>query len=299
MAPSRSFYTGIVLGIEVMSTIFTWKREDFWDLLESCDKCDTTPFILKYLRQHGIIIEAGCGLGRFVRYLSDKGYNIQGIEYSLETVRMVKEIMPDLDVIQGDVANMPYPANSIDGIISLGVVEHFIDGPVKPLKEMYRVLKLGRVAIITVPSFNLIRKIKKNLYVDELNHFLNPLAIIKRSNIIRKLLKKNFKSFPYNRHRATSYNIYPTFGEFFEYRFTKEEFEDILVKAGYTIIESVPIAHMDGVYHEFGRLFVSFKNWHFFPNIIGRLLNSLLSRIRFCHNHMHLCVVRKKVAGSK
>jgi hypothetical protein len=50
---------------------------------------------------------------------------------------------------------------------------------------------------------------------------------------------------------------------------------------------------MDGVYHEFGQLFVFFKNWKFFPNIAGRFLNAMLSKIPFCHNHMHLCVVRK------
>jgi len=173
------------------STIFTWKKEDFWYLLKSCDKDEATPYILKYLPKSGKIIEAGCGLGRFVKYLSDEGYDIEGIEYSEETVRIVKEIDPGLKVIQGDVLNMPYRTNSIDGIISLGVVEHFISGCDKPLKEMYRILKPGGVAIITVPSFNLIRKVKKYFYIDEVNYFLNPIRIAKRSNIIRRLLKKN------------------------------------------------------------------------------------------------------------
>lgn len=279
-----------------MSIVFTWNREDFIYLLKSCDKDEATPYILKYLPKTGRIIEAGCGLGRFVKYLSDKGYNIEGIEYSEETVRTIEEIEPELNVIQGDVLNLPYRTNSVDGLISLGVVEHFISGCDKPLKEMYRVLKPGGIGIITVPSFNLIRRIKFFLYIAEINYFFNPISIAKRSNFIRKVLNKKKLWRPENiscNRNKSDLCIYPMFGNFFEYRFTKDQFEDALTAAGYTIIESLSIAHLDGVYHEFGRLFVTFKNWEFCPNIIGRFLNNLLSRIPFCHNHMHLCVVRK------
>lgn len=279
-----------------MSVIFNWKKEDFGYLLKSCDKDEVTPYIIKYLPKSGKIVEAGCGLGRFVKYLSDRGYdNIIGIEYNGETVHYIKEIAPELNIIQGDVLNMPYRTRSIDGIISLGVIEHFSsEGCDKLLKEMYRILKSGELAIITVPSFNLIRRIKKYLYIYEIDYFLNPISIARRSNIIRRLLKKKLKigKFSYNRNKS-KYYIHPMFGDFFEFRFTKNQFEDLLISAGFTIVESIPIGHMDGVYHEFGKLFVSFKNWKFFPNIIGLFLNSLLSRIPFCHNHMHLCVVRK------
>ncbi len=278
-----------------MCVIFTWKKEDFEYLLKSCDKDEATPYMLRYLPKSEKIVEAGCGLGRFVKYLSDKGYNIEGIEYSEETVRKVREIAPELNIIQGDIINMPYRTNSIDGIISLGVIEHFVPGCDKPLKEIYRVLKHGGTAIITVPSFNLIRKTKKYLYINEMNHFSNPIQIAKRSNIIRRIVGKKpiTKKFSYNRDKSNLYNIYPTFGDFFEYRLTKNEFEDALLRAGFKVMESAPIAHMDGIYHEFGKLFVSFKNWEFSPNIIGTGLNKLLSKVPFCHNHMNLCLVRK------
>jgi SAM-dependent methyltransferase len=280
-----------------MSTVFTWEKGDFEYLLRSCENDDATPYILKYMPKSGKIVEAGCGLGRYVKYLSEKGYDVEGIEYSGETVSMVKEKDSSLKVIQADVLSMPYQANSIGGIVSLGVVEHFIPGPFEPLKEMHRVLNSGGIAVISVPSFNLVRRIKRYLYIDEICYYVNPISILRRSNIIRKLLKKKpldkTRKLSYNRRKSTSYVIYPTFGDFFEYRFRKNQFEDILVKSGFTIIESVPIGHMDGIYHEFGRLFTTFKNWEFHPNIIGKVLNTLLSKKPFCHNHMHLCVVRK------
>ncbi len=278
-----------------MYVIFTWKKEDFGYLLKSCDKDEATPYILRHLPKSGKIVDAGCGLGRFVKYLSDKGYDIEGIEYSEETVRNIKGIAPELNIIQGDVLDMPYRTESIDGIVSLGVIEHFISGCDEPLKEMYRVLKYGGIAIITVPSFNLVRKIKKYLYITEIGHFTHPIRMAKQSNTLRRILGRNTpaKKLSYNRNQLDLYNIWPTFGDFFEYRPTKNEFEDVLLRAGFIIVESVPIAHMDGIYHEFGRLFVSFKNCEFYPSIVGAGLNKLLAKVPFCHNHMNLCVVRK------
>lgn len=200
-----------------MCVILTWKKEDFGHLLRSCDKDEATPYILRYLPKPGKIVEAGRGLGRFVKYLSDRGYDIQGIEYSEETVRNVKEIAPELNIIQGDVNNMPYRADSIDGVISLGVIEHFISGCDEPLKEMYRVLKHGGIATVTVPSLNLIRKIKRYLCINEINHFVNPIEIAKRSSIIRRILgrKPITRKLSYNRNKSDLYDIYPAFGDFF------------------------------------------------------------------------------------
>jgi len=294
--PSSLQIPDIKLTGSNVSTIFTWKKNDYEYLLESCNKDEATSYILKYLPKSGKIVEAGCGLGRYVKNLSERGYNIEGIEYSEETVRMVKEKDAALKVIQADVLKMPYQTNSIDGIISLGVVEHFVLGPHEALREMYRVLKPEGIAIITVPSLSFIRQIKRHLYIDEIKYYFNSIRTAKRLNIVRRFLnKKPVKktNLSHNRNKSDLYMIFPTFGIFFEYVFRKKQFEDAISECGFTIIESVPIGHMDGVYHEFGKLFVTFKNWKFHPNVFGRLLNALLSKIPFCHNHMHLCVVKK------
>jgi SAM-dependent methyltransferase len=239
--------------------------------------------------REGKVLEAGCGLARYVEFLSKRGFDVIGIEASQDTVDMLRKLAPRLDVRQGDVRELPFEDGSMSGIISLGVVEHFFEGPRKPLKEMFRVLKPGHYAIITVPSYNCIRRFKHKLGI----YNVNPVKLLKESNTIRKLfgkcpIEKSISAkVPYQyRHQHGS-------DRFFEYLFTKPEFEKELKNAGYTVIESVPIAFMDGVYHEFGKAFVSFKNWAFYPNFFGTILNRLLSSIPFFHNHMHLCVVRK------
>lgn len=277
-----------------MTIVFQWKQEDFQRLVESCERDEDTPYIQRYLPKDGMVVEAGCGLGRYVKYLADRGYDIHGLEYGGEAVRSIHEACPELRVVQGDVARLPYATESIAGMISLGVIEHFTEGCETPLAEMHRVLRRGGIAIVTVPCFNLVRRLKKFFYAHELRHYANPVRQAKLSKTVRQLAgKPPVPRLAYNRNGKFRYNVFPTFGAFFEYRLTKDEFEEALRRAGFTIIESAPIAHMDGIYHEFGEWLVKFRDWKFYPNAAGRALNSVLSKIPFANNHMHLCVVKK------
>lgn len=270
-----------------MSIIFSWRVEDFKYLLESCDHDPIKPYILNHFSPVERVLEAGCGSGRWVKYLQDKGFNIYGIEYNQETVDEINNVWPELAITQGDVASLAFPDGYFSGIISIGVIEHFIEGPDEPLKEMYRVLEPRGKAIITVPSFNYLRRLKIPL-----RWITNNL---RRDSLIRKLFKK--KSLQNNEwHRRGAifkYHTFPEYGEFYEYRFIPEEFRETLTRNGFRIIEDVPLYHIDGLHHEFGCLFVKFNQWKFKVYPHGKILNWILSKIPFFHNHMHLCVAKK------
>lgn len=268
------------------SVVFKWNAEDFTSLVESCVMDSATPYILKYMPRTGRLVEAGCGLARFVVYLSNLGYDIEGVEISQETVDMVRTMAPGIRVRQGDVARLPYADDSIAGVISLGVVEHFTRGPFAPLKEIRRVLEPGGYAVVTVPSVNHIRRVKYDLGVYRARERLVTIGLV------RKLFRQapavvEGPNFP------RLYRRWPIARVFLEYRFTRCEFDKELKRAGFKIVESVPAYQMDGLYHEFGRAVVDWRNWRFYPNPLGRLLNAALSKVPFLHNHMHLCVVRK------
>ena len=281
-----------------MSIEFRWRPEDFNSLVESCERDTATPYILKYMPKDGVVLEAGCGLARYVEFLSRRGFNVVGVELSQDTVDAVRALVPHLDIRQGDVSELDFENDSISGIISLGVVEHFVIGPEKPLREMFRVLNPGAYAVVTVPSFNHIRKVKYRLDP------INLVRIAKQSNTIRRILGKrpiNMRTsrgrFVYRRgavpykHRRQLDQL--QLEEFFEYVFSKQEFEVELREIGFTIVESVPIALMDGIYHDISKRIVPFRDWTFYPNSLAKALSAILGKISFCHNHMHLCVVRK------
>ena len=136
-----------------MTIAFHWDTEDAESLLATCERDGVFPVVTKYFPPGCRVLESGCGLGRYVKYLHDRGWDVVGLEFIRSTVDQVRSIWPELNIELGDVANSSFPDNSFDGIMSLGVVEHWPEGPSRPLREIYRLLKPGGYAIITVPVY--------------------------------------------------------------------------------------------------------------------------------------------------
>lgn len=164
----------------------------------------------RFLPRKGKIIEGGCGLGQWVKVLKEWGYDIEGVDFSKETIETVKEYDPTLPVNVGDVLKLPYPKDYFTGYISLGVVEHFEEGPERALKEAYRVLGDEGILCVSVPYYNPIRQFK------------SVLGFYKK--------KKD--------------------GEFYQYAFTKQEFSRILEDCGFIIVSTIPYDTVKGLKDE-------------------------------------------------
>jgi len=277
---------------------FKWDFDEFQLQLESCSYDDGVQLSLKYMTHKNFkILEAGSGSGRVVKYFTDLGYkNVYGIELNKEIVHALNEKYPELKVTQGSIMKMPYEKDSFDIVVSYGLVEHFPKGLDAPLRSLFNILKPGGIAIITVPSFNYLRQIK--LFLEK--HF--RALSLRKNNYVRKLLKK--KLLPTERnvvgYKGYSYYVYPQFGDFFEYRLKPNEFEDICQATGFELLESVPIAHIDGLYHEsthnFRKYLLKFKPYYFEISKPAHYLNELFKKKKFCHNHMHACVLKRPLS---
>lgn len=113
-------------------------------------------------------MEAGCGSGGVCFRLEDLGVKSLGIDIVPNIVKdaylFAKTISSEAQFIIGDITCLPLRSKSLDGVISLGVVEHFrlTDETFQAFKETYRVLKDNGKALFTVP----------NLFVSVRNKFL-------------------------------------------------------------------------------------------------------------------------------
>ncbi len=274
-----------------MSIIFNWQKNDIYNLLNSCEKDEILPFIKCYFPIGSSILESGSGLGRFVKYMQDRGWKMTGLEYSNESNTIVRSTWPELKIVQGDVACSPFKSESFDGIISLGVVEHWVDGPEKALTDMFRLLKKGGVAIITVPCLNSIRRFKRFLWWYDFRDFvlyLIRLVFRKKPNYPLKLnrLQKKFK-----------YDISPAIGPFYEYHMSTHSFEKEINRIGFEIIEHNPLDHIDGFYHDLNpfKIFIKFHRWEFHTTLIAMYINKILKKIPYFHCHMQVIIAKKPV----
>ena len=134
--------------------------------------------MLRVLPKQGKILEGGCGLGPYLIRLRQLGYDVEGIDYNQGPIQKILSYDPALPVKMGDVTAVPYPDATFSAYISLGVIEHFTEGPQKALREANRVLKKGGVLYLAVPR----------------NHFFMrlawPLQFLKSRQFLRKFFNK-------------------------------------------------------------------------------------------------------------
>ncbi len=107
--------------------------------------------IQRYVPSGSHVLDAGCGFGEWVAYLTSKGYAAEGVDFSPEIVARLRAAYPEQRWMQGDIRGIPAPSGSFDAVISWGVIEHDEAGPGAALREFHRVLRPGGMIVVTVP----------------------------------------------------------------------------------------------------------------------------------------------------
>lgn len=125
----------------------------------------STKIISDHLPKNRKVLDAGCGIGGFLLSFKNVYENRYiGVDFSISALKTLRRYDESQLVVKSNVLNLPFSESSFDMVVSLGVVEHFEDGPVDALKECYRVLKPGGMLICSVPFANLIRHLIYPVY---------------------------------------------------------------------------------------------------------------------------------------
>ncbi len=100
-----------------------------------------------------LVLDAGCGMGRYLRVAAEAGARAVGIDLSraVEAARDVNADGPGVSVVQGDLLRLPFTPGTFDLVYSLGVLDHTPD-PRRAFLGLARLLKPGgRIAIWVYP----------------------------------------------------------------------------------------------------------------------------------------------------
>ena len=101
-----------------------------------------------------IVLEAGCGAGRFTEVLLKKGAFLVSSDLS-SAVEVDAENFPVSDhhqVIQADINDMPYADGVFDLVICLGVIQH-TPNPEETISNLYKLVKKGGTLVIDHYAF--------------------------------------------------------------------------------------------------------------------------------------------------
>lgn len=120
-----------------------------------------SKLLISYLRLKMKILDAGCGAGGTMAYLSRYG-TVVGIDISEEMVEHCRKM--GLPAHRASVAKLPFEDQSFDLALCLDVLEHLHDDRAA-LEELKRVVRPGGLLVLSVPSFSWLWG-----HHDDLNH---------------------------------------------------------------------------------------------------------------------------------
>jgi SAM-dependent methyltransferase len=138
-----------------------WRLEGD-DAVDEAEHKLISPVLRRHLPADGLVIDAGCGTGKWVTHLHRLGYRIVGLDISHEALAAARRQVPGVVLALADTQRAPIRDASVDAVLSLGVVEHDEAGPVAGLRELHRMLKPGGLLVLDVPFNNWFRRLVTN-----------------------------------------------------------------------------------------------------------------------------------------
>ncbi len=116
------------------------------------DGADVTllPELAARITPGGRVLDGGCGAGMPVAArLRDSGFEVVGLDVAAEQLTLARDLVPGVAVAQGDLAALPFPDASFDGVTSFYAVIH-VPRSEHPavFRETRRVLRPGGAALL-------------------------------------------------------------------------------------------------------------------------------------------------------
>jgi ubiquinone/menaquinone biosynthesis C-methylase UbiE len=97
-----------------------------------------------------LLLDVGTGTGHWLSLGTDAGYNVFGLDKSMEMLRVaVAKAGSRVRLIQGDALRLPFRDACFDSVLSVTTLE-FVSGAVRALDEMTRCLKPGGTLVLGV-----------------------------------------------------------------------------------------------------------------------------------------------------
>lgn len=101
--------------------------------------------------KNGKLLDVGCGVGEYVNFAGNNGWEAWGVEPDDEAVRIGRD--SNLNIKQGVAEQLPFENDSFDVIRAWHVIEH-THSPSKAISEMSRVLRSDGHLLISVPNYS-------------------------------------------------------------------------------------------------------------------------------------------------
>jgi SAM-dependent methyltransferase len=112
-----------------------------------------------------IVLDYGCGDGKYSDLLCENGRNVVGVDISLPQLKNAsRSVKPKelRDFVLADVAFLPFKDDSFDGIFIMDVLHHLSD--FSPVRHLSKILKQqGKMLIVDLPGLHPLKFLGRKL----------------------------------------------------------------------------------------------------------------------------------------
>jgi len=133
--------------------------------------------------EKGLLLDIGCAAGAEFKPLLDRGFQIVGLDYSSEMLRLAEQRFGQsrsVRLCRADAEALPFPDASFDQVVCLGVFE-YLSTYDRCLDEIHRILRPGGVAIISLPT---------RISLDRASYNLIHMTVVPLGRAIKRLVGK-------------------------------------------------------------------------------------------------------------
>ena len=231
------------------------------------------------INKDSLVLDVGCGTGRWSKYISPRVKWIEAIDPSqaVFSAAMLTKNISNIRISQTSIDNIPFADDSFDLVFSLGVLHHVPDtfaalkqcvNKVKPngwllLYLYYTLDNRGRLYRwlfqLSTPFRKIISSLPSQLkfFVCDLIAIVIYLPFVFLSRLIRAILPSSnlYKNVPLSYYCDKSFNIIRNdaldrFGTPLEQRFSKKEIEQMMCNAG---LSNIKISPNEPYWHAIGQ----------------------------------------------
>jgi SAM-dependent methyltransferase len=139
------------------------------------------------------ILDAAVGLGQLAGRMKQRGYDVVGIDYSLDAALHVKATL-GIPVVIGDLTRLPFRDAAFEGVTTGETLEH-LDDDVSAAREISRVLDAGGTCIATVPALQALWTASDDYYEHRRRYTREQLSALFRNSSM-SIAKAVFWGFP-------------------------------------------------------------------------------------------------------
>lgn len=121
--------------------------------MKSSDRIGNIDGSICRFAREDVVLDAGTGGGFLLDKLSSKCKRVYAIDVNSDSLYRIRQRVgqDNILLLQADVRGIPFASLSFTRVICTEVLEHLRD-PIVAIGELHRILKVGKIAVIAVPT---------------------------------------------------------------------------------------------------------------------------------------------------